>query len=91
MKGILIEDTGDLMIRDESAVIGEIDSQVIERVLTAYPGEFKEVPLIGANVRAMLGGTPDPFWRNNAKDMLKTQHIQVKKIEIIDNQITVEL
>jgi hypothetical protein len=91
MKGILLDETGDLMVRSGGLVIGEVDSQVAEHVLRAYPGEFKEVPLIGAHVGSMVGGTPDPFWRGRAKEMLKTQHVEVKNININGDIITVEL
>jgi len=90
MKGILIDDNGDLMTHNGSVVIGDVDSQVIGHVLVAYPGEFKEAPMVGAHIRGMLGGSPDPFWKNNTKDMLKTQHITIKKIDITDGQIIVE-
>jgi hypothetical protein len=90
MKGLLLDETGDLQIRNGSLVVGEVDGQIIEHVLIAAKGEFKEAPLIGANVRMMLAGTPDPFWRNNAKEMLKLQHIKVKRLEVTGNEIIVE-
>jgi len=100
MKGILLNEDGYLMITVKcdsegkilsGLAIGDVDGQIAEHVLRAYPGEFKEVPTIGAHVGSMLGGTADPFWRGRAKEMLRTQRVNVKRIEINGDNIIVEL
>ena len=57
MNGILIDaESGDLLIERGSVVIGETDSQIAGCVLVAMRGEWKEWPLIGGEVKKMLGG-----------------------------------
>ena len=85
MNGISIDANGDLLInvrRDfedkitSGIVIGEVRSQVAEHVITAFRGEFKEVPLIGGAVRNMLNGAPDPFWPADVQRQLKSQLVE---------------
>ena len=75
MKGILLDENGDIMVRNGSVVIGDVDAQVTEHVLTAFQGEYKEVPLLGGGAAKMLNGKPDPFWTAEMKRQLKTQYV----------------
>ncbi len=91
MKGILLNDTtGDLLIQNGRLQLGDNESQVTEHVLRAYPGEFKETPAIGAHVKSMLGGHFDPFWPGITRDMLLSQLVNVQRINVTDDSITVE-
>jgi hypothetical protein len=73
MKGILLDNDGDLMIRNGSVVIGDVDAQITEHILQAYPGAYKEVPTIGAHLAGDLNGTFDPFLEGKIKEMLQSQ------------------
>lgn len=92
MNGILIDaESGDLLIEHGSVVIGNIDSQIAEGVLVAMRGEWKECPLIGGEVKKMLGGEVDVMWRGQVKKMLEACGLDVQKVSISeDNIITVE-
>lgn len=90
MHGILIDpETGDLQTRDGRLVIGDTTVQTTECVLRAVRGEFKEHPLIGAEVLKMLGGAENPMWKSDAKTMLQACGLSVARVEMKDGQITV--
>lgn len=69
MEGLITDtSTGDLLIgRNRTAVITDCEEQVVESVLLAMRGEFKEFPLLGGEVRTQLGGCVDPFWPQETK------------------------
>lgn len=92
MNGILIDvNTGDLLIEHGGVVIGDADSQIAEAVLVAMRGEWKEYPLIGGEVKKMLGGEVDVMWRGQVKKMLEACGLNVQKVSISnDDTITVE-
>jgi hypothetical protein len=75
MKGILLDEDCEVIIERGTMKIGDVDAQVAEHVITAFQGEFKEVPLLGGNAALMLNGTPNPFWAAEMKRQLGTQHI----------------
>lgn len=84
-------ESGDLLIEHGSVVIGDTDNQIVEGVLVAMRGEWKESPLIGGEVKKMLGGQVDVMWRGEVKKMLEACGLDVQKVSISeDNIITVE-
>lgn len=83
-------ETGDLMIRDGSMVVGDTMAQTVESVLMAMRGEFKEFPLLGAETLKMLGGNEDPMWRADTKNMLQACGVPASRIEIENGRITIE-
>ena len=91
MKGILIDDNGDLMIRNGRLVVGDCDNDVAERIIRAWQGEFKEAPLLGGNIDKMLGGKVDPFWRIDILRQLKAEHLNVKRLDITEKGIEIQL
>ena len=62
MKGILVDDNGDLMISGGRLVIGDNRAQVAQHLIGAFAGEYKHAPMLGGNARNMIAGQPDPFW-----------------------------
>ncbi len=92
MKGIITDiDTGDLFLEDNAlAVVGNEES-LVEYILLANRGEFKEFPLIGAEAKQMIGGEKDVMWAAKAKKMIKACGVSVTKVSVgDDNTITVE-
>lgn len=87
----MAQETGDLLVERGSIVIGNTDSQIAESVLVAMRGEWKECPLIGGEVKKILGGQVDVMWRGEVKKMLEACGLDVQKVSISeDNIITVE-
>lgn len=90
MRGILIDpETGDLQVTAGRLVIGDTTAQTAECVLRAVRGEFKEHPLLGAEVLKMLGGIENPMWKSDAKTMLQACGLSVERVELKDGQITI--
>ncbi|HOU67591.1 MAG TPA: hypothetical protein PKW49_03275 [Paludibacteraceae bacterium] len=91
MEGLLIDEDGDLMVRHGSLVVGECSADVAERVLRAYPGDFKEFPEIGLFASAQLNGRENPFWRGESKKQLRSCGVEVKIINTDNGIMTVEI
>lgn len=90
MRGILTDENGDMMVQNGSLVIGDNSVDCAVHILEAYKGEFKEIPLLGCNIRDMLNGSPDPFWRSDATRQLQAQHINAS-INFTENGLEVEI
>jgi hypothetical protein len=57
-KGIMIDpETGELMIKNGSLLIGSTDEQNMELNIIANKGEFKEFPLLGCEISKEMKGT----------------------------------
>ena len=87
----MLDEFGDIVISTGSMTVGVVDYQIVEAVMVAVPGELREVPTIGMNVRSMSGGIVDPFFSGKLKTQLKTQHLNPKKIYTTVEEIGVEL
>lgn len=91
MKGILIDrETGDLLVRDRSMVIGDTEAQTVETVLVANRGEFKESPLIGGELTKQLSGGIDVMWPGEIKKMLKACGVSCERVKVENGEITIE-
>lgn len=91
MNGLTTDtESGDLLIEKSGAVIGDSEAQTAETVLVAMRGELKETPLLGAEVRMLLGGETDVMWAGEAKKMLKAAGVDVAKVSVDDGVVTVE-
>ncbi len=100
MNGILTDETGDLQIKAKYSaggkitgglVVGDNRADCVERILTAYPGEFKEKPQLGCYIKAQINGTPDPFWRGHATAQLRSEGVHVKRLNITENGVELEI
>ncbi len=91
MKGILIDENGNMIIRGGTMVIGDVESQICEHLLVAFTGEYKQEPLLGGNAKNMIAGTPDPFWAGYVKQQLKTCKVDVQTIRVVNDDIEVIL
>ncbi len=91
MTGILIDpDTGDLMIWDGGLMVGDNTAQVAQAILMADRGEFKEHPLLGAGIIKLMHGGGDPMWAAEARDMLQSAGVPVRRVTLDGNKITLE-
>jgi len=91
MTGILLNtETGDLMVKAGTLVIGDNMAQTAECVLLANPGEIKEYPLIGAGVIGLKNGTPGAMWCADTKKMLNACGVPVSKVSVVDGEIRLE-
>lgn len=79
--------TADLLVHQRAAVVAEASGFIAETVLLATPGDFKEVPLLGADARSMLAANRDPFWPGNTKKMLRAVGVDVAAINVADTGV----
>ena len=91
MKGILVDDNGDLVMSGGHIAIGDNRAQCAQHLIGAFTGEYKHAPLLGGNARNMISGTPDPFWAGSVKSQLRQCLIEAERIEVTDEGIVVEL
>lgn len=92
MKGILLDaDTADLIISEGSMQIGDNTAQCVGLILDTVPGEWREAPLVGANVRSLLGGNTDKMWAQQTKRMIRSCSIEINDIKVNDdNTVTID-
>jgi hypothetical protein len=91
MKGILVDDNGNLMVSGGHLLIGDNREQVTQHLIAAFTGEYKHAPTLGGNARRMVAGSEDPFWAGNVKSQLKQCHVEVERLRVIDGEIEVEI
>lgn len=91
MKGILIDENGNMIIRGGSVILGDVEPQICEHLLAAFTGEYKQEPLLGGNAKRMIAGTPSPFWAGHVKQQLKTCKVDVQTIRVANDDIEVIL
>lgn len=91
MKDILLDDNGNLVTNGSELVVGDASEQVVQQVVSAFTGEYKNAPMIGGNARGMVAGTPDPFWPGSIKGQLKQCLVEVDKVTVSDDNIEIKL
>jgi hypothetical protein len=87
MKGILLDNEGNLLVRNGELVIGDSRYQDAAILLGAWTGEFKNDPMLGGNAKDMLNGTVDPFWVGRAKAQLKRCLLEPQKLTVTETGI----
>ncbi|MDR3046599.1 MAG: hypothetical protein LBU51_03170 [Bacteroidales bacterium] len=91
MRGILVDENGELMIRNGSMVIGDCRADIVERLVVAFPGEFKQAPLLGGALRKEINGVVDAAWGLDVKKQLRSEGVDVRGIRVNEIGIQVEL
>lgn len=91
MKGILVDENGDLMVSGGRLVIGDNRAQAAQHLIGAFAGEYKNAPLLGGNARNMIAGQPDPFWAGSVKSQLKQCLVEAESVKVVEGEIEVEL
>ncbi|MDD4395693.1 MAG: hypothetical protein PHQ33_07395 [Bacteroidales bacterium] len=87
MRGIIVDDNGNLQVQNGTLKIGDNMAQVAQHLITAFTGEYKNAPLLGGNAKRMIAGNVDPFWTGNMKRQLKQALVNVESLRVIDNEI----
>lgn len=91
MKGILIDDDGNLVITGGHVTVGDNRAQCAQHLIGAFTGEYKHAPLLGGNARNMINGIPDPFWAGSVKSQLRQCLLEAERIEVTEEGIVLEL
>ena len=91
MKGILVNDNGDLMVSGGHVTVGDNREQCARHLITAWTGEYKHAPMLGGNVRRMIAGGHDPFWAGRMKEQLKQCHVEVEHLRVTEGEVELRL
>ena len=89
-KDILLNDSGDLMVRNGDFVIGESDGQHIQHIFEAEPGDFKQSPLVGLGIRKKINGIFNGIFRREAMIQLLADGFTVNKLVIEKENIEID-
>jgi hypothetical protein len=89
MKGILIDDSGNLQVVNGALQIGDRAIQDAILLIGSFTGELKGAPLLGGNAQKMINGVIDPFWAGNVKSQLKSINIIAKELGISEDGVYV--
>lgn len=89
-KDILLDETGDLQIRDGDFVIGNSLNQEVESVLTLHQGELKQYPLLGPNLTSMLKTTKKEEIKRRLKLHLELDNKQIGVIKLDNGAINID-
>ena len=82
MTGILLDEkTGDILIEDGVAAVGDNTQQCVEEILRSSRGEYKEYPMVGGECYKLLHGSSSRFWANRVRVMCLAMGIPIKRIE----------
>lgn len=89
-KGILLDENGDLIVRDKSLIIGNSMLQEVFIILQMNQGESKFDPLLGANLVNLIKTNTSRFEiENRVKTHLALDGKDYEKIKhLITTQIT---
>lgn len=88
MNGLLTEKNGgDLVIEGGGCVVAGMACQVIEHVLMANRGEWKELPLLGGEVRKMQHGPAGRMWAARAREMCRAAGVAVSRVAVSEDGI----
>jgi len=82
MKGILLDETGDVMVQNGSMVIDDSTLQNQYLILLAQKGEFKEYPTLGVGISDMLGDDDVLEWKKRIREELAKDDMKVNKIDL---------
>lgn len=85
-----LDENGDILLKDGDYVIGESDMQHIEDILDAYPGEYRNAPLLGVYLQRALNGPMDGSIRKDIRLNLESDNYQVKKVELTTKIVNVD-
>jgi hypothetical protein len=80
--GILLDENGDIMVRNGSIVVGDASLQNQYLILIAQKGEFKEYPTFGDRISDMLHDNDELEWKKQIREEFAKDNLKVNKIDL---------
>jgi hypothetical protein len=80
--GILLDENGDIMVRNGSMVIGDTTLQNQYLILVAQKGEIKEYPTLGVGISDVLGDDDVLEWKKLIREEFAKDGLTVNKIDL---------
>jgi hypothetical protein len=90
MKGILLNETGDIAVANGGMVIGDTSQQAVQLLFTGAQGEWKEHPTMGIGIKRIQHGAIDRFLDRTIRVQLEGIGFDVKKLDITEKGIELE-
>jgi hypothetical protein len=89
MKGILLDEDGDLMVRNGGLVVGDVKEQTVQLLFISAAGEWKEHPTVGIGIKTMQHGATDRFTDRTIRVQLEAIGFKLKTLNITSAGIEV--
>jgi hypothetical protein len=90
MRGILLDDSGDLLVRGGGLAVGDTDEQTVKLLFVSAPGEWHGHPTVGIGVKTMQNGAADRFAERRIRVQLEAIGFNLKKLNIASAGIEVD-
>ena len=90
MRGVLLDETGDLTVANGGLVIGDADQQAVQLLFIGTQGEWKEHPMMGIGIKRMQHGATDRFLDRTIRVQLEGIGFNVKKLDITEKGVELE-
>jgi len=87
---ILLDESGDLAVKNGDLVIGESTNQHQRLLLKACKGEFKQTPLVGVGLINYLKDENPGQMKTEIRKQLKADKMVIKRLEIVNGEINIE-
>lgn len=87
---IIMDDNGDELLLNDDLVLGSSDEQHISDILASYPGEWKQSPLCGVNIRRAINGSLNGVIRRDVRLQLEADGYKVKKITFTETELDID-
>lgn len=86
----IVDNDGELLIENGDFAIGLSDEQHIADILVAYPGEFKEFPMLGVNIGKAINGSLDGEIKKEIRLQLVADGFNVSAIEFVEDKLSID-
>jgi hypothetical protein len=90
MRGILLDETGDIAVANGGVVIGDAGQQTVQLLFIGAQGEWKEYPMMGIGIKRIQNGAIDRFLDRTIRVQLEGLGFKIKKIDITEKGIELE-
>jgi hypothetical protein len=91
MKDLIIDEYGNMKIKNGDFAIENCEEQICRHLVNAFTGEYKHAPTLGGNAKNLLNGIPSPFWSGDIKKQLKTQFIEVNELYFQGSELIIDI
>ena len=80
--GILLDENGDIMVRNGSMVVGDTTKQNQYLIMIAQKGELKEFPTFGVGISDMLHDDDELEWKKRIGEEFEKDDLEVDNIDL---------
>jgi hypothetical protein len=85
----LLDDDDELLMRTGDFVIGDASKQHAKCLVRAVPGQYRQWPMVGADVFSQLNGPNPDVWVRNLRLQLEADGMAVEEVSYRTNKLTI--